>query len=874
MLKKSLISLAVAASVAGISGCDISSTTSNAGNVPEVQQQNQAAIANKTFPLFNPARGQLPFGIDLLFASQSDESISDANKDGTADVGSEYDNPARAATNDLDGISVLAPIDVQFNNSIDPASIEAGGNVFLVKLPNAADVDPNNLILPSVGDVTTAADVNTLSLATLAPFFAETKPDGTAPASQQETVAFLNLFGANDGTPLSADDPNETDGIIAMQPVPGDDYEVDVVGLNGTANNTIRINPLKPLEAKTKYIVIVTTGVKASDGDSITPSPDYESVSGTDPLVSNALAPVRALVQNIETLASTIITKGGTDNSPLANDIAFSAPFTTTDPTAILGAMAAPAAALPAAFNPGNALSDTIEPQARNFEFIPAGQVPSSTFGLPGDVVISQGAIELPQYVEAFATDPNDSWSALDQSPVSDLDGTKNVTYRFPFAKEKRNAVVPVLMFEPTRTECTDGTIATGAPWSVVIIQHGFQSDRTGNLINASNIANDSCHAVIAIDLPHHGVGADAGDQLAFNVENAVNMSTTPWATAVDGVITANSGTPENTILDELAERHENFYLDSETGQTLPMDFDNAAGGSGTLFIRLDNFQRTRDNMRQGVMDLLNLNATLARIDLDGDGNGADGDGDGYGDTPDLNLADVKYIGHSLGAIVGIPFVSMNQVALSRGNTNLNSIQSTVMATPGGHMTKLIENSARLSGTFLPGLAAQSEGKVVQGKSDFASFMKTFQATLDSADPMNFTAALKSVGVPTLVFGMYGNGTTIPSDVVVPITGEGELLADGEAKPETAENPLTGLAPMLDILDAENVTGTPGGNIYVAKFNEGGHGNFSSAGFNTTEDPLDSTAAYTEMLNLTVDLLDDNAVTAGKTATVLIPEAP
>jgi pimeloyl-ACP methyl ester carboxylesterase len=880
MLKRSLLSFAVTASMVGLAGCDISSTTGNAGTVPEVQSQNQAAAANKVYPLFNPARSVLPVGIDLLFAG---------TVDGTADVGNEQGNPVKKALNDLDGISTLAPIDVQFSNPIDPASAVGGSTVFLVKLPNAASVGGStNLILPDGIDATS---VKALSLATIAPFFATTKADGTpaddsafaAGTGLPESVAALNLFGANDGIPFGSPSPapTQTDGILAVQPKAGVDYEVSVIGLDGKENNTIRISPLKPLDSQTKYIVFVTGSVKDPSGKKVSASPDYASISGTGDLVSSALSAVRTLLDTLEALGGQIITSGGSNLAPLADGIVYSAPFTTTDPTAVLGAMTAPKAALPAALNPSDAVSNAIEPQARDFEYIPQNQISISTLtstAIPFDVNISQGAISLPQYVDAFSTDANDIWEALDTAATpTDTDGTANVTYNFPFAKEKRNVVVPVLMFEPIGSG-SSGSCTAGKPWPVVILQHGFQGSRTSNLINGSRIANDSCHAVIAIDLPHHGIAANAETQLMYNVEQT--GTNTFWADAVDTVIAANSATPELTILDELKERHEGFYLDPTTGSPLPMDFDNQVGDSGSLFIRLDNFQRTRDNMRQGVMDLMNLNATLGDIDLDGVANG-----------PDLDVTDVKYVGHSLGAIVGTPFVALSNASLA-GNTNLNQIQAAVLATPGGHMTKLIENSASLSAKFLPGLAAVNE-TLVQGLSPLESYMKVFQATLDSADPINYLSALKSVNAglntPILMVGMYGGAdltvtgepdiTSYLADLVVPVTGTGTVLANGTAKAPTAVNPSTGLQPFIDILGAENVTGTPAGNIYIAKYNEGSHGTFSSAGTRAVADTegdiadyFDSADAYTEMLSQTVDLLDDGALTAAKTATVLIAD--
>merc|ERR1711879_355016 len=47
---------------------------------------------------------------------------------------------------------------------------------------------------------------------------------------------------------------------------------------------------------------------------------------------------------------------------------------------------------------------------------------------------------------------------------------------------------------------------------------------------------------------------------------------------------------------------------------------EDSVGASGDLYINLQNFMRTRDGMRQTVLDLLNLNASLGDMDINGDG--------------------------------------------------------------------------------------------------------------------------------------------------------------------------------------------------------------------------------------------------------------
>jgi len=974
MLSKSLLSLAIAASMVAMSGCDISSTTANDGALSESQEKHEATMATRegrVAPLFDVLNSVLPLGSDLVFADA-------AGSDGTANVGGDGTNPGFDAINDLDGgLSTLAPIDIAMDGSLDPATVIAGTNVFLVKLPNSSDAQ--SLVLPLIeldengsfvgaynASATldtghtqrqmTALDLDALNVATIAVLFSQLKADGTAPASAAETVAGQNLGS-----------------IVADQPVAGTDYSASVITLGTTEDNTIRIAPLLPLDAKSKYITIVTNGVTALDGQALLESVSYEYISGEATVFTAVLNPVQAALQAWESLAATILGTAGKNvtltnaTAGTVNNIVFSSAATTVDPSTVLKSMAYPgywaasavvqnnetvaAGILAGAVAQGSLDQATVDfvtangaaistaagvvsgalttdagagiayehPRARSFEIIKdAGglgvhQIPVSSLSagaITDNVLVSQGAIELPQYLDAMATDASDYWegsaavggvldvlagNAAGTTPPSDVTGEKNVTYRFPFAAEKRDAVVPIMMFEPidntvaafladndgdgstsaatymTTANAGAGCVKPAGGWPVTIIQHGFTSERTGNMINASKIANLTCHALVAMDLPHHGIaatnsrlglGVDYDDGLAADGDNSTTTAT-PFAAAKAAHVAATAA--DATILDSLAERHESFYGVGGV-PTTPMNYgETKAGDSGSLWIRLDNFQRGRDNMRQGVMDLLNLNATLATIDINGDGT-----------VPDFDVTNVNYIGHSLGGIIGTTFVAVNNDAtVQAGNTSLPKVQKAILATPGGSIAKMVESSVAIGPQIIGGLAANM---VAQGTSTFESFIQIFQATLDSADPMNFISDLKTNGsseTPTLIIEMVGStaGGT-PTDLVVPNNGVGGFLASGAARPESAQSPFIGTDPMISLLAAENVVDTPTGNKLVAKYNEGGHGTFSSAGSDTSATGFDSATAYAEMLSQSVQFLLSGAITPANTGILVSDVTP
>ncbi len=985
MLSKSLLSLAIAASLVGMSGCNISSTEDNINATPESQQaatETAVEVAGSTYALFNPAKGVIPYGSDLVFAdAATTDGTSETNLAGTASQ-----NAVTDAIDDLDaGISTLSPIDIPMHGSVDATSLVAGGNVFLVRLPNAASIAEFDLILPTGLDATS---VDALDLASIAPFFATTKADGTAASDAAfsagtglpESVAALNLFGMNDSV-LDAGD-----GILAMQPAAAD-YTVSVISLDDGTNNTIRISPTKPLASGTKYIVVVTGSVKGSDGKDIIPAPNYASVRGTGPLVSAALAPIRSLLQGAELMASNIITSGGTNLAAMAKGIAYSFTHTTGDPDMVLKSMAAPGFWTPSVIT-NNTIADAIitvgnqlnpfdavnnptgvptadlvpdgskiptaksvanfaltnpnaalggqtplsHPRARAFELIKhaggAGvhQIPVKTLtddpttvefdGVPANVMISQGAIQLPQYTSSLI-DTSDTaqhlWeanilvgavldSALGQdagtTPPKDKGGTStNVTYRYPFAQEQRTITTPLFMISPTADSvatflaANDGDGSTSAAdymsvgptgagcgekpaggWPVIIMGHGFQGDRTGNILNGSNIVDRTCHAVVAMDFPHHGIAATSStlglgvDYVATGMETSYPFAAAKAAAvaaaqaAVDADATSTALT--DTILDSLAERHGNVFLDSaaEGGPAVAlMSFgETKVGDSGSLLIRLDVLQRTRDNFRQGAIDLMNLNASLGAIDLDGD------------DVADLDISNVSYIGHSLGGIFGTTFVATNNdttVQTFNGKTNggnLPLIQRAILATPGGHLTKMIESSAALGPQLIGGLTAAL--KAGQGTTTMASYLKTAQATDDSGDPMNFISDLATGGssaTPTLILEMVGGASaTDVKDTVVPTNGLGPL-PDGTALPPSAVSPLVGADPMIALLSAENVVDSPAGNKLVAKYNAGDHGTFSSAS---------SLQVYAEMLSQSVQFILTSDVTTIVDSTVLVSD--
>lgn len=918
MVKKTLLSLAIAASTVGLTACNISSIAGNEDvDSTAVTAGAPGSAISTARPIFSAASGQLPLQIDILFAAA-------ATTDGTASVTDT--SPVTSALNDLAGFSATSTIDIAFNAPLDEASIVAGSSVWLVEFKSKED----------------SPLIDSLDLASI--------------ISVAPTAPFADGFGVPGSDQL----------------LPGLDYVAEYVEMDNGATPTIRVHPLKPLDPKTKYMVVVTDKLKDKNGNSAAPSVEYDYLLGDDALVSDALGPVRTAVKGWNSLAQAFLSQA----SP-STGVVLSYTFTTEANDDILLSMAAPenyifglfadtvglekavgedtvnavvagvatalgmdastpagklevrkttvyqtqlansvaeqlvgepgVGQLKAAYGAGTpAYAQAVQaaaangaggllkgaahrPTSRDFVAI-AGQagvvkVPHSALGLPNsDAVSMQGMLTLPQFMAKKSDDGSSFWKSRNENGISsvgavidgafgndplstppkDDDGTGNVTYRFPFAQHVEDIKVPVLVTYPTDASCSK-------PYKTIIFQHGITTDRTASLGVANSLASATagCFATVAIDLPTHGLDAStttpdgvAERYSAFNAFNVAgytdaNPMVTPFASTLAGLAAA-----QVTTFDGLGERHENLALNT-LQQPVPMNFavGSESGNSGDMFINLTNFQQTRDHLRQAVMDMLNLNASIAAMDIDGDGNGTNND------TPDLDASNVHFAGHSLGAVTGLTFVAVNNAIADNSaitDKELNLIKTAVLANPGGQLPKMLENSPSFSAKILPGLAAAAG--LTQGMADLEKFFSIFQAPLDSVDPVNFTDLLKETNTPVLMFEMVGGGAVsnydaangklptalvnaggYPADTVVPNNANPALNGV-----ETGKSYLAGTDPLIEQLGLVEVAPTPtsqAGSMLVTKFDQGTHGTFSSA---------DAPLVFKEMLEKTSTFMQGN----------------
>jgi len=182
-------------------------------------------------------------------------------------------------------------------------------------------------------------------------------------------------------------------------------------------------------------------------------------------------------------------------------------------------------------------------------------------------------------------------------------------------------------------------------------------------------------------------------------------------------------------------------FFNNETGLPGP---DGLPDDSGTGFINLLNLLSSRDNIRQSVADLFYLTHMISSgsADFNGDGN------------PELAPAGTTFLGMSLGAIVGTPFVAM-EPDIKHANLNVG----------GARVPYLLQNSEAFGPAINAGLGAVG---LAPGTALYDIFFLFAQTINDDADPFNyaphmFSGALAGgVGTDVLIQEMIGD-TVVPN---------------------------------------------------------------------------------------------------------------
>jgi len=323
MYKKTLLSLAVASTLT-LTGC-LDSGDSGGNGDPDYKISNPVTDG-KVFPVFNPVTSELPIPNDLIFDT--------TQADGTFGVTPDPTNPAITALNELSGASLIAPIDIKMSGFIDASTVN-GTEVIIsdgAPIPNPAQTVFLLELEYASGDPLTGLSGKEIPTVWNAVRFGAASYASNPGA---ETGAAAAIY-ASDGTPATGAAEAGAD-LVALASAPA--YEAIVQEFDGTS--FIRINPMRPLDPRKRYVVVISDGVKDAQGESVIQSTSYANITDeTQALGSGSLQPVRDIMNGLwETTAEgyfSAVANLVRPTAPLsADNIAMSYSFMTSDDGAV-----------------------------------------------------------------------------------------------------------------------------------------------------------------------------------------------------------------------------------------------------------------------------------------------------------------------------------------------------------------------------------------------------------------------------------------------------------------------------------------------------------------------------------------------------------
>ena len=443
---------------------------------------------------------------------------------------------------------------------------------------------------------------------------------------------------------------------------------------------TLVILPLKPLIAKSSYMVVITDDLADVDGQSAISGAIYAYLKLQTPLIENGKSQVAGLADasalSLEPIRQ--LTQAQLAHASAAgvnrDKVVMSWSFSTQSATDVIDKVTANVT------NTSLALVDS-------------GSTTANITG--GTAKIFVGTLTVPYY----------------QTAPSQANPTAPLTSKWKGATGGNLTRYSILAGDSPKktTDVTIPVIATTPAGGcnnckVVIYQHGITTNRATVLAVADAYASIG-FATIAIDMPLHGI----------------TPTSTAAAFRLDGVT-------ERTFELDLVSQNAD-------GAITAMGPDDIADSSGRHFIQLGSLLTIRDNLRQGVSDLVHLKASLSSNSI-----GINFDED-----------NVHFLGHSLGGMVGANFVNI-----------ATDLKTASFAMSGTQAAYILTNSASFGPEIATGLALKG---IQKGSADFASFELAAQAAIDSADPISI---LTSISVPSLMLEVVGNGNADSDDQVIP----------------------------------------------------------------------------------------------------------
>lgn len=629
--------------------------------------------------------------------------------------------------------------------------------------------------------------------------------NGGSVTAEGSVRVFKVVMGGDVSDPDCATQPAGTACKFVEELQHGVDFTVAFSG------GQVQVIPLRPYQPKTGYIAALTDNIRDDLNRPVQPSTTYYLLSkplATDPIGG---AQEQAL-QGIINSHQAVLAQGGVNTGSLI----YTSGFTTQSVGDVLGVVKQ------------LMLTPELRPQlnaeptgltAANLLGIPPSTSP--TFLIANSADIYGGEVSLP-YFSPIPTEDNPTapltgrWEAGFVSPATILIALQSNA--ITVEELVGLGLDPALLANPA-------SLAGQIPYEAAAGTVLEERDRFRHLTKFNPIPRPRTIA----DVPHW-----------MSVPNVANANIVRAANGMEPLVMPEGGWPVVIFQHGITGQKENFLaiagtlavfghaavaidhpLHGERGFTITDEEGNvvaninATTGSPTSYLNLGSLLTARDNLRQSSSDLMGLRLGLNFSNVAG---------------TVINPTDVKFIGHSLGAIAGTNFLAAANTPLTGDLASAQGLFQTraaALGMPGGGLAPFLVASQRFgpviggsiafqsfsyfrdyaiqeavsSGidpqspqfeAFLPqafvqfyqgGVATSAQQAELQAT--LAQFQFAAQTAVDSGDPINYAAQLRATETP--IYLIQANG-----DKVVP---------------NSTPHPLGGTEPLIRALGLPSVSG-------------------------------------------------------------------
>ena len=751
----------------------------------------------------------------------------------------------------------------------------AGADI-AVPLPSFAlmDASDGTLGLPTGGDdslTNPIAAMNTMDgWSTSMPIIMNFEGTGLTDGFATGGVYLLKLSGS-----LTSDTVPSVAGVLTL----GTDFKV----LSNASTDTFTIVFNESLDASGEYVLALSNELTDVNGDPVGMSASYAALkSSAVTYTEGSLAQAQKVTQGVETIFAGANAAGKV--SLESKDIIYSTWFTTESVGSSLFATKAATATGLASANLNGVWKGSANPNSVDLTTAYAMQfVSTETFktaltndvdfdkyigggdaatiakakgaiefmyGATDNVDVSQGFVQLPYYLETSATE----WNA--QPFESGMPSLAKVSNALSNSAEQTNMAAQL--------------VAAG--------------------IDTSILATSQTEQLKLI-----GLNLTLADGSPLDIERVLTKySPVPQVKSLEAVefllFTPNGSDPANVVIYQhgITSAKENAYafaynlaragtavlaIDLPLHGTRSLDDTRSANADVLAYLNLANLPVARDNVRQSALDVMGLRAALA----------VSSQATLLGASPlkgfDLTKgSQVKFLGHSLGGIVGTTAVAASNRTLGSVAANsLYSFSAAAIENSGGQISNLLLGSTEFGPQVKHSVA-------LSASTEYAGFATANCGSLSNKQcyqtfEANATAAQKAT--MTAAFQQFAYAAQTVLDTVDPFTNAAYLVASGspvlpiymgqvqgdDTVPNTVANaPFAGTTPLatklgLTVVDSSNTT--PDGAKDFVKFSDvAAHSTFVLPQDTTTPTPLDA-GHHASMQTQAVDFLIDNALTSG-----------